>query len=85
MVFLNYPFFWINASTLACLTFVTVVGPFWILGFYLKNFDKWENEDWQEKWGAPLEGLRKNTKWSVFYPIWFLIRRIMFIYTAIYH
>jgi len=42
------------------MTTVLVIMPIWTGIFYWKNRKKWEDEDWDEKWGAPLEGLEKE-------------------------
>jgi hypothetical protein len=34
--------------------------PIFILSFYLTKFDLWENEEFEEKYGSPLEDMKKN-------------------------
>ena len=41
------------------MTLLLVLLPVWSTIFYWKNRNKWEDDDWDEKWGAPLEGLEK--------------------------
>jgi hypothetical protein len=52
--------------------------------FYLKNFDKWESEEFDEIYGAPLEGLNKSKKSSLFFPVYFVIRRVSFCMTTFF-
>jgi hypothetical protein len=52
--------------------------PFFMVIFYLKYYDDWENEEFDEKYGAPLDGLKKNQKSSLIYPVYFVIRRSLF-------
>ena len=52
--------------------------PFFMVIFYLKYYDDWENEKFDKKYGAPLEGLKKDQKSSLIYPVYFVIRRSLF-------
>ena len=59
----------------------TIVFPIFLLAFYCKNFERMANEDdedFDEKYGAPYEGLRQDKRWSLFYPFWLGVRRILF-------
>jgi len=58
--------------------------PVFMLIFYLKNFDSWEDEHFDELYGAPLDGLHKKKKSSLFYPIYFVIRRVLFCLTTLF-
>ena len=64
---------------------VLTVLPFFIFFFYLKNFEKMNSEDeevaeeFEERYGSPLEGLKKENKSSIFHSIWFILRRILFV------
>ena len=42
------------------MTALLVIMPIWTGIFYWRNRKKWDDEDWDEKWGAPLEGLEKE-------------------------
>ena len=50
---------------------------------YLRKFDTWEDESFEERYGATLEGLRKDKKSSIFYPFLFMTRRLLFAVVAI--
>ena len=69
---------WILAS-------ISFLLPFFILTFYFFNYDRMNSDDeevaeeFDEKWGAPMEGLNKDNKWSLAYPVMFLTRRICFV------
>ena len=62
-----------------------IVLPFFILYFYLKKHDIMNSEDEEvveefiAKFGAPMEGLHLDKRWSVVYPVTFLIRRVLFV------
>ena len=53
--------------------------PVFVLVFYCVKFAKWEDEDFDEKYGAIFEGLRKDTRASLFYPFVFIIRRLILV------
>ena len=52
--------------------------PFFMVIFYLLYFADWENEEFNKKYGEPLDGLKKNQKSSLIYPVYFVIRRALF-------
>jgi hypothetical protein len=56
--------------------------PCFILIFYCKNFHKFEDEDFIEKWGAVYEGL-EYMRASLVVNIIFILRRMLFAYTCI--
>ena len=78
------PFFWLNLVSLAVMLTVTAVSPIFFVAFYMCNKQKWEDEHFETKWGAVLEGLKKDKKSSLIYPVFFLIRRIIFVVSAVY-
>ena len=57
--------------------------PFFVLGFYLYNFVNWGDENFEARYGTVLEGLRKDRRSSLLYPLTFSIRRILFTIVAI--
>ena len=75
----------VNMSSAWILASISFLLPFFILIFYFKNYDRMNSEDeevaeeFDEKWGAPMEGLNKDNKWSLAYPVMFLTRRILFV------
>jgi hypothetical protein len=74
---LNYFVSWFFAAALT-------LSPVLILGFYNWHFDKLEDEDFEEKWGAPYESLNKQSRWSLVYPCTFVVRRLVFAYICIF-
>jgi hypothetical protein len=62
---------------------LVLIVPF-ILGFYSYNFKRLKDEDFEEKWGAPYEGLKTDSKWSLLFPVTFVVRRAVFAYFAIF-
>ena len=59
---------------------VVAIGsmPIFMVIFYLKYHAAWEDEEFNKKFGAPLDGLKKNQKSSLVYPVFFVIRRAIF-------
>ena len=72
------PFFWMNTITTVGAILLLLIGPGTMAIYYLKNFKKWETENFEDSHGALLEGLRKDIKMAIFYPIFFMFRRIVF-------
>jgi hypothetical protein len=67
--------------------------PYWMAEHYLLNYHKWstsrkyrkwKDEEFEETYGAPMEGLRRNSKWVVIFPVYFIIRRIAFACVALF-
>ena len=76
---------WMNIISAWFFLVVLLLMPFFIFFFYLKNFDRMNSddeetaEDFEEKFGAPMEGLKKDMKASIFFSIWFILRRVLFV------
>ena len=60
------------------------LSPFLILGFYNWHFSKLDDEEFEEKWGAPYEGLKKDNRWALIYPVTFVMRRVLFAFLCIF-
>ena len=67
---------------------VCICLPFFIIIFYLCSTNKWQEKDWQQKWGSVLDGLDKESesnsksyskKWMLFFPVFMLVRRVAFV------
>ena len=56
--------------------------PFVVI-FYNYNFHRLGDEDFEEKWGAPYEGLKKESRWSLIFPFTYVIRRGVFAFFAV--
>mmetsp|Transcript_38853 Transcript_38853/g.50866 ORF Transcript_38853/g.50866 Transcript_38853/m.50866 type:complete len:257 (-) Transcript_38853:602-1372(-) len=65
----------INNISLICLSLTIVLLPIWVLVFYCRNFKKWQNDGFEEKYGAIFEGLRTDRRSSLGYPMIFILRR----------
>jgi hypothetical protein len=52
--------------------------PIFIIAFYLKNIDKLDDEEFQEKFGSVYEGLVTGKKSAIAYSVFFIIRRAAF-------
>lgn len=57
--------------------------PFFMVAFYLYRFKDWQNEEFDAKFGAPLDGLKKERKSSLIFPVYFVIRRVSFALVSI--
>ena len=60
-----------------------MVFPSFVLWFYCKNFSKWEQEQFQERYGAVLEGLRLDKRSSLGYAMIFMFRRFALVLIVI--
>ena len=71
-------------NNLSCIILATAVAifPVFILVFYCYKFEKWESEEFSEKYGAVFEGLRKDSRASLLYPIFFILRRFILVIVA---
>jgi len=63
---------------------VLIIMPVWVAIFYCYNFKKLEDKKFTERYGSTYDGLRTNRKSILFFPIYFLIRRGIFLVTAIF-
>ena len=67
-----------------------ILGPLVLLAivcygiFYMCTFSQWSDETYDERFGAVFEGLRKDTRLSLLYPLIFLLRRAIFSVVAIF-
>ena len=76
-------FYTVNTIVKVLLVSAVVIFPVLAIVLYLRKFDKWQDEAFEERYGATLEGLRKDKKGSIFYPFLFMIRRLLFAVVAI--
>ena len=61
-----------------------IFGPSFVLWYYCKNFKRWEDEDFEDSMGSVLDGLNKNKKAAIGYPIIFMLRRTIVAFVGIY-
>ena len=73
----------INSVMLIVLYPICFIFPFAIVVFYLCHFAKWEDEEFENKYGAVFEGLRKGQRSSLLYPFVFSFRRALLVTVAI--
>ena len=57
--------------------------PFCII-FYLCRFRTWGDEKFENRYGTIFDGLRKDKKSSLLYPLIHFIRRFVFVFVAIF-
>lgn len=63
---------------------VLTIMPVWVAIFYCYNFKKLEDKKFAERYGSAYDGLRTKRKSILFFPIYFLLRRAIFLVTAIF-
>ena len=73
----------VNSVTLILLGSAVCLLPFGLGLFYYRRFSEWENETFENRYGAFLEGLKKDKKSSLAYPVMFVSNRIFFSVIAI--
>ena len=80
----NLPFFWLNYITVIFALVVLFIGPIFVLIYYTCRYKKWTTDKFEESFGAVLDGLRKDTRLSIIYPSFFMIRRTIFALQAVF-
>lgn len=65
-------------STSIFFTLLIITFPIFIVGFYLRNFDRLEDAEFEHKYGAVYEGLRTDKKSILIYLVYFIVRRVSF-------
>ena len=61
--------------------------PIFMQIFYQLKFDRMSDPDdteFDEKYGAPYEGLHADKRWSLFFPFMICMRRITLMYVVLY-
>jgi hypothetical protein len=79
----HLPFFWINLFTNVASMVYLIFGIPLVIFFYLRNKDLWETKQFEGKFGAIFDSLRTDKKFSLFYPVFFMFRRIIFAWQCI--
>ena len=59
--------------------------PVWTLVFYCRKFEKLGDKDFEETYGSAYEGLRTDRRSSIFFPVFFIIRRYIFVILAFWY
>jgi hypothetical protein len=72
------PFFWMNSITTVASSLTLFLLPPFILIYYLRKFERWEDDKFENSMGSVLDGLSKDKKFVIFYPVFFMIRRTVF-------
>ena len=73
----------INNLTIVILGIAVMIFPAWVFIFYCKNFTRWNDADFKSKYGSVFEGLRKDRRSALAYPLIFLVRRSVIVIIAI--
>mmetsp|Transcript_38 Transcript_38/g.63 ORF Transcript_38/g.63 Transcript_38/m.63 type:complete len:197 (+) Transcript_38:1189-1779(+) len=71
-----------NSGCLIVLTIAILLFPILVITFYLCNFSKWKSDDFKDRYGTLLEGLHKKSRWSLGYPVIFMLRRYVLIFVV---
>ena len=56
--------------------------PFFVMVFYCKKFNRLGDQDFNDTYGSTYDGLRTDDRSILFFPVFFLIRRYIFIFMA---
>jgi len=62
-----------------------VAAPFFLIGFYLYNFKRWQDEEFIEKYGTPLDDLKTNSRLSIVFSLIFIMRRGIFAVMTVFN
>ena len=55
----NYSIVYTNVfSIVSCI--LLILMPIWVLVFYWRNRERWNEDGFNQRWGAPLDGLDRN-------------------------
>ncbi len=71
-------FFWFNFVSLSLMTAASIAIPIFFIVFYYPRFKMWSVETFSNKWCAIMEGLKLDKIESLIYPVFFVIRRMVF-------
>ena len=71
----------INIAVLAFFAIALLIMPFFISIYYSLNFDRLKDEEFEQKWGEALAGLDSEKRSTIFFAVFFLIRRYIFVVT----
>jgi len=77
-------FWWINRIFLVVFCAIIVAFPLGMLLIYGLTFKKWEDESFEKKYGSVLENMNLKKAASLFYPFFFLLRRIGMLWVSLY-
>jgi hypothetical protein len=69
---------WFNYISTVILGGALLLLPIFIVIFYTRNFHLLADEEFEAKYGAIYEGLQKTKKSVLFYPVFFIFKRISF-------
>ena len=69
----------VNNISMFVLATALFIFPIFIAVFYCVKFAKWGDEDFENKYGSILEGLRKDSRASLAYPLIFISRRFLLV------
>lgn len=72
----------VNNIAIIVLGFSLLIFPFWAIFFYCCKFKKWKDEQFDERYGSALEGLKKDKRSSLGYPIIFTLRRLALVFVV---
>ena len=71
-------FFFFNDFFSFCTVAVFCILPLFILVFYCIQFKKFGDKDFKTRYGSVYDGMKTNKRSVIFFPIFFVLRRIAF-------
>ena len=82
---LNFQTLFMGVNTVMTVFFTAIMAMFipFLIIFYLRRFESWGDEQFENRYGAVFDGLRKDRKSSLGYPLIHFLRRFIFILVAI--
>ena len=75
---------WVNYLFAIVFLIVLVVLPVFVILFYWYWFEKLDDEEFEKKYGAAYEGLKKDDTFSFVYMSFFIVRRIIFMVISLF-
>ena len=72
----------VNNLALIVLGIAVAAFPIWMMWFYCRNFKNWEDEEFEERYGAAFEGLKKDRRSAMGYPLIFMLRRFALVFVV---
>ena len=77
---LSFDSVFLGLNTIMAVVFATATALFipFLLTFYLCSFKKWKDASFENRFGTIFDGLRRDRRSSLFYPIFLFSRRLSF-------
>jgi hypothetical protein len=74
---------WVNYFLAILFACMLVAAPFFIVGFYWRNFEQLTDEEFELRYGSVYEGLKPDRRSTIIYTTYFVIRRAAYALTSV--